>query len=44
MDNQYTYYNPEQDSGNQYTGENGFQNQGPEPDPTDSRKRRCRNG
>ena len=33
MDNQYTYYNPEQDSGNQYTGENGFQNQGPEPDP-----------
>ena len=33
MDNQYTYYNPEPDSGSQYTGGNGFQTQGPDQDP-----------
>ena len=38
MDNQYTYYNPEPDSGSQYTGGNGFQTQGPDQDPTNSRK------
>lgn len=33
MDNQYTYYNPEPDSGSQYTGGNGFQTQGPDQGP-----------
>lgn len=33
MDNQYTYYNPEPDSGSQYTGGNGFQTQRPDQDP-----------
>ena len=33
MDNQYTYYNPDPDSGNQYAGGNGFQTQGPDQDP-----------
>lgn len=30
MDNQYTYYHPEQDSNQQYTGDSGFQGQGPQ--------------